>query len=224
MVSSYSRLVVLMCMSILISSVSSYAGHPLIVDDASIVDAKACQFESWMDRNSESATFSILPACNFTGNLELTVGGAWTYKGGSTRNTQVALQGKTIFKSLDTNGWGLGLAAGTLWHPKENSNRRAYDLYARLPVSFSFNEDRVFVHGNIGWNRDSAKQTNHLLWGIATQAEVIRPLNLFAEVFGEERGHPFFHFGFWYWLVADRVQVNAAYGNRFGTPPGSFFP
>ena len=50
----------------------------------------------------------------------------------------VALQGKTIFKSLDTNGWGLGLAAGTLWHPKDNSNHRAYDLYARLPMSFSF--------------------------------------------------------------------------------------
>jgi hypothetical protein len=200
-----------------------FAGHPMIVDDASIVDVKTCQFESWMDRNSESATFWILPACNFTGNLELTVGGAWTHKAGSTRNSQVGLQGKTIFKSLDTNGWGLGLAAGTLWHPKDNSNHRAYELYARLPVSFSFNEDRVFVHGNIGWNRDSADRVNHLLWGIAAEAEVIKRLNLFAEVFGRERGHPFFHFGFWYWLVPDRIHVNAAYGNRFGTPSSGYF-
>jgi hypothetical protein len=74
------------------SSVLVFAGHPMIVDDASIVDDKACQIESWMDRNSESATFWILPACNFTGNLELTVGGAGTHKAGSTRNTQVGLQ------------------------------------------------------------------------------------------------------------------------------------
>lgn len=198
------------------SSALVFAGHPMIVDDASIVDDKACQIESWMDRNSESATFWILPACNFTGNLELTVGGAWTHKAGSTRNSQVELQGKTIFKSLVTNGWGLGLTAGALWHPRDTSNHRAYELYAYLPVSFSFKDDRVYVHGNLGWNRDSAKQANHLQWGVATEAEVIKPLYLFAEVFGQERGHPFFHFGFWYWIVADRVHVNAAYGNRFG--------
>ena len=105
----------------------------MIVDDATIVDAKACQLETWMDRRSESATYWILPACNFTGNLELSVGGAWTYKARSTRNTGVVLQGKTIFKSLETNGWGLGLAAGTLWHLEDNSNDRAYALLYEFP-------------------------------------------------------------------------------------------
>ena len=75
--------------------------------------------ETWMDRDANSATYWILPACNFTGNFELTVGGGWRYKSRSTQNTQVALQGKTIFKPLEANGWGLGLVAGTLWHPKE---------------------------------------------------------------------------------------------------------
>jgi len=89
----------------------AFAGHPLIVDDATIVDVKTCQFESWMDRDSKSSTFWILPACNFTGNLELTVGGAWTHKAGSTRNTEVALQGKTIFKSLDSKWLGPGISS-----------------------------------------------------------------------------------------------------------------
>ena len=195
----------------------------MIVDDASIVDAKACQFESWMDRRSESATYWVLPACNFTGNLELTVGGAWTYKAGSTRNTGVVLQGKTIFKSLETNGWGLGLTAGSLWQPKDDSNHRAYALYAYLPASISFKDDRIIVNGNLGWNRNSEERVSHLDWGIAAQAEVTKPLFLFAEVFGQERGHPFFHFGFWYWIVPERVQVNAAYGNRFGTPSGGYW-
>jgi hypothetical protein len=208
---------------VLISSVSLFAGHPLITDDASIVDAKACQLETWMDRKSESATYWLLPACNFTGNLELSVGGAWTHKARSTRNTQVLLQGKTIFKSLETNDWGLGLAAGALWHLKDNSSDRAHALYAYLPASFSFKDDRIIVHGNLGWNHDSADRRSHLDWGIATEAEVIKPLYLFAEVFGQERGRPFFHFGFWYWIVPDRVQINAAYGNRFGTPSGGYW-
>jgi hypothetical protein len=206
-----------------LSTSLAFAGHPMIVDDASIVDVKTCQFESWMDRDSKSATFWILPACNFTGNLELTVGGAWTHKAGSTRNTEVGLQGKTIFKSLDSNGWGLGLAAGALWHPKDNSNHRTYELYARLPVSFSFNDDRLLVHGNIGWNHNSADRENNLLWGVAAETEVTKPLFLFAEVFGRERGHPVFHFGFWYWIVPERLHINAAYGNRFGTPPDGYF-
>ena len=134
----------------------------------------------------------------------------------------VAIQGKSIFKPLDTNGWGLGLAAGTLWHPDDDSNHRAYILYAYLPASFSFKDDRIIVNGNLGWNRDSAERVSHLDWGISAQAEVTKPLFLFAEVFGE-RGHPAFQFGFWYWIVSERVQVNATYGNRFGTPPGGYW-
>ena len=218
-----SRMVALVWAFISISSVALFAGQPMITDDASIVDDKTCQMESWMDRNFDSATYWILPACNFTGDFELTVGGAWTHKARSTRNTRVALQGKTIFKSLDTNGWGLGLAAGTLWHPKDDSNHRAYGLYAYLPASFSFQDDRILVHGNLGWNRDSADHLNHLQWGAATEVEMIKPLSLFTEVFGQERGHPLFHFGFWYWIVPERMHVNAAYGNRFGTPAGGYW-
>ena len=135
----------------------------------------------------------------------------------------VALQGKTIFKPLEANGWGLGLAAGSLWHPKDDANQRAYGLYAYLPVSFSFQDDRILVHSNLGWSRDSADHLNHLQWGAATEVQVIKPLSLFTEVFGQERGHPSFQFGFWYWIVPQRMQVNAAYGNRFGTPAGGYW-
>ena len=111
-------IIALICMFISISSVSLFAGHPLITDDATIADDKR-------------VNLSPGPACNFTGNLELlelTVGGAWTHEAHRTRNSGVAIQGKSIFKPLETNGWGLGLAAGTLWHPEGDSNHRAYIL------------------------------------------------------------------------------------------------
>ena len=217
------RLTVLIGTFISVPSVSLFAGHPLVTDDARIVDGKACQIESWMERSSERSTYWVLPACNFTGNLELTVGGAWTREDHGTRNSEVVLQGKSIFKSMDTNGWGLGIAAGTLWHPRDNSNHRDYGLYAYLPASISFEDDRIIIHGNLGWNRDSAEQASHLQWGLATEMEIIKPLSLFAEVFGKEQGHPSFQFGFWYWIVPDRVQVNTAYGNCFGTPGGGYW-
>ena len=175
-----------------------------------------------MERTADGSTYWMLPACNFTGNLELTIGGAWTYKARSTRNSQVVLQGKTVFKPLETNGWGLGLAAGTLWHPQD-SNHRAYELYAHLPATLSFQDDRILVHGNLGWSRDSADRLNHLQWGAATELEVIKPLSVFTEVFGKERGHPSFQFGFWYWIVPERMHVNAACGNRFGTPADGYW-
>ena len=92
--------------------------------------------------------------------------------------------------------------------------RRSYELYSYLPVSLSFNDDRIMVHGNLGWNRDSEKQVSHLQWDIAAEAVVIKPLSLFGEVFGKEQGHPSFQFGFWYWIVPERMNINAAYRNR----------
>jgi hypothetical protein len=38
-------------------------------------------------------------------------------------------------------------------------------LNAYLPASFSFKDDRLIVHGNLGWNRDSADRVSHLQWG-----------------------------------------------------------
>ena len=201
---------------------AAFAGRPMVTDDATIVDDKSCQIEAWMEGTSNRFTYWMLPACNFTGNLELTIGGAWTHENGSTRNTQVALQGKTVLKSLRPNDWGLGLAAGTLWHAEGTSNRRSYRPYAYLPASFSFYDDRIIAHANMGWEYDSGERANHFTWGVATEVEIVKPVSAFAEIFGKERDRPSFQFGLWYWIVRDRVQVNAAYANRFGTPPGEY--
>jgi hypothetical protein len=83
-----------------------HAARPMVTDDARIVDAKACQVESWVRRNDSSTEFWALLACDPTGNLEITFGGALTRDGGLTQTTDVVLQGKTIFRPLETNGWG----------------------------------------------------------------------------------------------------------------------
>ena len=72
--------------------------RPMITDDARTVDAYACQVESWVRTNQGSREFWALPACNFTGNLELTLGGSRTGDALGSETSDVILQGKTLLK------------------------------------------------------------------------------------------------------------------------------
>ena len=126
----------LTAMAIALATVPAQAARPFMTDDARITTAHSCQLESWTRRYRDRSENWALPACNFTGNLELTFGGARTREDGRTRTTDVVMQGKTLFKPLDTNGWGIGLAAGMVRHPQADAGTR--DWYAYVPASFSF--------------------------------------------------------------------------------------
>lgn len=196
----------------LVATPAAYAARPMITDDARIVDAKACQLESWIKKNPDSAEIWALPACNFTSNLELTLGGAATREAGRTQTTDVVMQGKTLFKAMDTNGWGIGLAAGTVRYPVAHTR----DWYAYVPTSFSFRDDAVVVHTNVGWMREGETRRNRLTWGLGTEAQLAGRTWLIAETFGQNQGKPFHQLGLRHWLVPDRVQLDATYGNRNG--------
>lgn len=190
----------------------AHAGRPMITDDARIVDARACQLESWIQDNRDSTEYWALPACNFTGNLELTLGGALTREAGQTATTDMVVQGKTLFKPLETNGWGIGLAVGTVRHPQA----AARDWYAYVPTSFSFRDDAVVMHANVGWLRESANRRDYLTWGLGAEARLAERTWLIAETFGQGQDKPSYQLGLLYWLAPDRVQIDATYGNRHG--------
>jgi hypothetical protein len=191
---------------------AAHAARPMITDDARIVDAKACQLESWVKKNPDSTEAWALPACNFTGNLELTFGGAVTREAGRTRTTDVAVQGKMLFKTMEPDGWGIGLATGTVRHRQAG----ARDWHAYVPTSFSFRDDAVVVHTNIGWLRDGETRHNRLTWGLGTEARIAERTWLIAETFGQNQGKLFHQLGLRHWLIPDRVQLDATYGDRNG--------
>ena len=195
---------------------AAHAAYPMNTDDAGIVDAKACRLESWVKRNPDSTEFWAQPACNFTGNLELTVGGAITRAAGRFQTTGVVMQGKTLLKTMDPNGWGIGLAAGTINHPQA----AARDWYAYAPASFSFKDDAVLVHANLGWLREGETRRNRLTWGLGSELRLTERSWLIAETFGQNQGKAFHQFGLRYWLVPDRIQIDATYGNRNGGGSG----
>nr|BAL53117.1 hypothetical conserved protein [uncultured Gammaproteobacteria bacterium] len=140
------------------------------------------------------------------------MGGATPREAGHTQTTDVVLQGKSLFKAMDTNGWGIGLAAGTVLHPVADTR----DWYAYVPTSFSFCDDAVVVHTNVGWVREGETRCNRLTWGLGTEVQLVEGTWLIAETFGQNQGKPFHQFGLRHWLVPDRVQLDATYGNGNG--------
>jgi hypothetical protein len=196
---------------------AAHAARPMVTDDARIVDAKSCQVESWIKKNRDSTEYWAVPACNFTGNLELSVGGARVSDAEGTRTSDVVFQGKTLLKPLEPNGWGIGLAFGNMRHLTSSDDSHLIgDLYAYVPVSFSFKDDRVVFHTNVGWLHEKEDKRHRLTWGVGSEAQLAERTWLIAETFGQNQGKPFFQIGVRYWLVPDRVQIDTTYGNRFG--------
>ena len=191
------------------------AARPMVTDDARIVDAKSCQLESWVKDNHDSTEYWALPACNFTGNLELTLGGAYTREDGRTWTTDVVVQGKTLIKPLAANGWGIGLAVGVVHHPQADAGPR--DWYAYVPASFSFRDDAVVVHTNLGWMREGETGRDRLTWGLGTEAKLAERTWLIAETFGQNQLKSFYQLGLRHWLVPDHVQLDATCGDRNGS-------
>jgi len=186
----------------------------MLTDDARITDSKACQLESWSQRYRDSTEYWLLPACNFTGNLELTLGGASTHDDSGTRTSDVVIQGKTLLRPLESNGWGAALSFGMNRHPdRERSGR---DWYASALNSFSWRDDRFIIHTNIGWLREQESRDHRLTWGLGSETQLAAKTWLIAETFGQDRSNAFYQLGLRHWLWVDRVQIDVTYGNQMG--------
>lgn len=204
---------------LMLAGPAAHAARPMITDDARLVDPKSCQLESWVKDNRGSTEFWALPSCNFTGNLEVTLGGArGRDDDAGTRTTDVLFQAKTLFRALEPDGWAWGLAAGNVRHPAIQAERNQYgDFYAYLPASFSFRGGRFVLHTNTGWLHDERERLHRLTYGVGFEAQMRPDTWLIAEAFGQNQGRPFYQAGIRHWIVPNRVQVDATYGNRFGT-------
>jgi hypothetical protein len=196
---------------------TAWAARPMITDDARITDAKACQLESWVRVKRDSHERWALPACNFSGSWELTVGGAVGNADDGMHTTDLLVQGKTLFRPLAANGWGAGLVLGTVSHPLIDPGRNLLgDVYAYLPLSLSLADDRFVLHANFGALHERSGGRNRATWGFGSETQLADGTWLIAETFGQSGERGFYQVGVRHWLVPHHVQVDATYGNRIG--------
>lgn len=196
--------------------IPAWAARPLITDDARLTTAQSCQLETWVRVYSNSQEVWALPACNPTGNLELSIGGGRGKNDGEKATADYVFQAKTLFRPLRTNDWGWGLAVGTVRHPEiEPGPNSLGNVYAYLPFSASFNNDKIVIHTNVGWLRDRATGRDNATWGVATELYVSPRISGIVETFGDNRQRPFWQVGARFAIVPERVQVDATIGQQY---------
>ena len=212
----------LLGLALLAIATQTMAARPFVTDDARLTTAGSCQFESWVRVYPQSHEAWALPACNPTGNLEFTLGGGRAQQESTGRTTDYLFQVKTLVRPLEVDGWGWGLAAGSVRHPDISPGPNLLgNTYAYLPASFSFAGDRVVVHSNVGWLRERVTGRNNLTWGVGTEIVASERLLLIAETFGDHRNRPYWQVGARFAIVPNRVQVDATAGRQFSDVPGS---
>ena len=210
------RHIILPLSLLILLSQPALAARPFITDDARITAEQSCQLESWVRLYPKSQEIWALPACNPTGNLEITAGGGWFHDNTQPSSHDEALQLKTVIRQLETNGWGWAVAAGTIRHIGENPGPNGLgNNYAYIPVSLSFLDDRVMMHINAGWLEDKETRRDNATWGIGGEYWLNSRVCALAETFGDNRVKPYWQAGFRTFIVPDRVQVDATVGRQF---------
>lgn len=210
------KLAAIPCLMGLFFCSTAWAARPFVTDDARLTIEGSCQLESWMRAYPDSREFWALPACNPTGNLELTLGGGLA-SGTEGTTTDYVFQLKTLFKPLTTNGWGLGLAAGTVRHPEINPGPNLLgNTFAYLPFSASFHDDRVIMHLNLGWLRDHASRQDKLTWGVGGEFQTGSRLMVIAETFGDDKMGAYWQTGVRLTVIPNLFQLDATIGQPFG--------
>jgi hypothetical protein len=195
----------------------AHAGRPLATEDASVLEAKHCQLETWVDRSRVATDFWTAPACNFGANIEWQLGGARTREGGVSALTQVYAQGKTVFRSVSDHPWGAGLIVGAVRQPRRDTETSWGDPYINIPVSFQLGDPDRLLHLNAGWLRDRADRRNITIWGIAAEAKLPgTPFTVLGETYGENAKNPFFRIGGRVSAIEDRLDFDLTFVTRSG--------
>jgi hypothetical protein len=207
----------LLLAAVLAFAPSAHAARPFVTDDARVVDRDGCQIETFVKRQGryDESEFWFLPACNPWG-AELTAGHIRvdSTPNGDTRAT--VLQAKMLLKPLVTNGSGFALTLGTLVSS-------ATSPYFNAIGSFSFADDRVVLHTNLGGIRDNVANLSRGTWGAGAEVLLAAPrLYGILESYGQRGEKPTLHTGLRIWIVPNRIQVDTTVGRQQASPERRF--
>jgi len=198
----------------------AHAARPLITDDARVVDPQGCQMEIFYKRQREfrEGEFGLVPACNPWGRVELSFGGIWVDSTQPGDSRTLSLQAKTLLVPLETNGAGFALTLGVAQLSAFQSSS-VWNPYLNGIGSFSFFDDRVVLHANLGALRDNQLRLTRGTWGIGAEVLLIAPrLYGILEAYGQRLEKPTLHGGLRFWIVPNRVQIDSTIGSQHATP------
>lgn len=209
--------IILYIIILLLLSTQAKAARPFVTDDARVTSIGSCQLESWTRLYEHSSEIWALPACNPFGNLEITLGEGFSRDDNAATTQDYIAQIKTLFKPLETNGWGIGFSAGRVFHPEIKPGPNLFgNTYIYVPASFSFNDDQLVIHTNIGLLKEDKTNAMKTTFGIGSEYRLTNNLLSIAELFGDDKQKPFMQIGFRYSVVPNLLQADCTLGQWVG--------
>lgn len=195
-------------------SMSGFSAGPFVTDDAGLTAPHSCQLEAWKKFNRKGYEETILPACNPAENIELSFGQLHTVNDLGVSERQYLIQGKTVFHPMtESVGWGLAMGATVRVQPQSEQNKTA-TVYAYIPASYQFGENKPAVHLNIGGLRNYDEKRSYLTWSIGSEIPLMSNLSLNIESYGDHRSNPSYQLGFTYSIVANRMELFVLTGGQ----------
>jgi hypothetical protein len=195
----------------------AHAARPFVTDDARVVDKGGCQIETFVksQRRYDENEIWFVPACNPWG-VELTAGHIRVDGNQDGRSSTVLLQAKTLLKPLVTNGSGFAFSVGTF-------AGHANSPYVNAIGSFSFADDRVVIHTNLGVIRDNEANSTRRTWGVGGEVLLAAPRWYgIIESYGMRGENPTLHTGLRIWLVPGSLQLDTTVGIQHNSPERRF--
>lgn len=168
---------------------SSYAGRPLITDDADVVGEHTFQLESWLFADESSLQHWIVPAFGIGDSVELSISGVHGLSSESVKQ-EYSLSGPIVQTKIllmpikPQKHPGLALS-GAFLPPFGEGEFKApvmeYFFYGALSSSF-LEDDRLLLHVNLGaQSRRQLEDSSAVLWGVAGEVKVMKDTYGFVE-------------------------------------------
>jgi len=186
------------------------AAQPLVTDDAAVVAPKTCQIEAWARSMHDDGESWAQPACNFAGNLELSVGVAHSREPSSI----VQLQAKALLFPRADGAWSFGVVAGGARDTGAPHGSSAFQIYYARALASWYPRSDLEIDLNLGATNVYGSGTS-VLAGAAVQYTIVTNVQLLAETFRDEPGRGKWQVGIRYIVIPDRFEMYVGYGNRF---------
>jgi hypothetical protein len=206
-----------LALSWIVSISAGQAAQPLVTDDAAVVAPKTCQLEAWSGLAHDDREYWAQPACNFTGNLEFSVGGARAQPDAGEPSTLVQLQAKTVLFRRAEGEWSFGVAAGAARDTGAPHGTSAFQVYSAKALASWYPRSDLEIDLNLGAANVYGSGT-FALAGAAIQYAIITNVQLLAETFRAEPGRGRYQVGVRYIVIPGRFEAYVSYGNRFNGP------
>jgi hypothetical protein len=215
------RPVCLFASLLIVAGSSAQAAQPLVTDDAAVVTPKTCQLEAWIHSTRDGREYWAQPACNFTGNLELSVGGAHARPDTGGSSSIVQLQAKTVLIPRTNGAWSFGAVAGGTRETAVPHGSSAFQTYYAKALASWYPRRDLQIDLDLGAANVYGSGTLTLA-GAAIQYAAVTNVQLLAETFRDEPGRGKYQVGVRYIVIPNRFEAYASYGNRFNGPPGQW--